>query len=91
MKSGAVAHPGERFNGIEEVASSSLASSTNHLMLSTYILIRFFQLCSQPHNPSPSHHLSSSTSTMANLPLFTASKAEANAGTSSEGLSTLIP
>ena len=30
MKSGAVAHPGERFNGIEEVASSSLASSTNH-------------------------------------------------------------
>ena len=40
---GAVAHPGERFNGIEEVASSSLASSTNHLTLLTYILRRFFQ------------------------------------------------
>ena len=29
---GAVAHLGERFNGIEEVASSILASSTNSIM-----------------------------------------------------------
>ena len=41
MKSGAVAHPGERFNGIEEVASSSLASSTNHNMF----LVGRSQMC----------------------------------------------
>ena len=38
MKSGAVAHPGERFNGIEEVASSSLASSTNHKTFSVDVV-----------------------------------------------------